>query len=96
MKTPYVKISTVRKFGNWDTILGYRPILVYENRNGNNQSIWMIKSIFDTPSTFDTPEQAQAAYDLADTMTFPPFKLPPVQSTDHVDEINEKGLFRDV
>lgn len=88
MNTPYVKISTIRKFDQWDTILGYRPSLVLENSIGNKQSIWM------THELYSSSEEAQIAYDNG---TVTPYMMKcqcATCYTEQVDEINDKELWR--
>jgi len=99
MKTPYVKISTVRKYGEWETILGYRPVLVITNnltRSGNRQTVHMGVIGPLNAKVWPTPEEAQRAYDNGVPADYSSQLKYPEHRTDELQEINDKGIWRTI
>ena len=97
MKTPYVKISTIRKLGEWETILGYRPSLVITNnltQMGNKQTVWMGVIGPLNAKIYNTPEEAQDAYDNGIPAEFELMFNYPEFQTNELNQINRQGLWR--
>ncbi len=95
MTTPYVKISTIREFSNWDNILGYRPVMVIKNKWGNSQTAHMgyVNPLY--CKLWHTEESAQVAYDNGRPESFRPMcvKYPEID-TDELKQIEDEGLWR--
>ena len=99
MKTPYVKISTVRKYGKWGTILGYRPVLIITNsltRSGNLQTVHMGVISPLEAKVWPTEEKAQQAYDNGIPVDYNSQLKYPEHRTDELHEINDNDLWRTI